>query len=345
MLRFLSVISLVSLLSCSGSRDLQRTSFSLEARKQHAQILEANYARFPEKFRPGSPMSHEFRHAHFRLALYAREFSRGNAVYFELHTDRIDELSVTIDKKKQKLVSTTYGARGMYGISAWKNPDTLKINVGIDGKSESYTVPLQKKEYPVYRSSMNLGKYSNVRHTTSAKTKKKIAEDRKKKLKAWSSKEPDRLTEELYHPRDEHKITSPFFATRLKQRYRIVNGKRKYLKSRRSVHRGLDLKAFPGTPIFAIAAGKVVLADHLFYEGKIVLIDHGNKIYSGYMHMSKLLVAEGDIIKAGTEIGEAGATGSVTGAHLHSFLTINGAPVDPLSLVVLPVNNGQKNDQ
>ena len=67
------------------------------------------------------------------------------------------------------------------------------------------------------------------------------------------------------------------------------------------------------------------------------MIDHGNGIFTGYMHLSKFEVREGDRVKAGQLIGESGATGRARGAHLHLNLWIRGTPVDPLSLLSLPV--------
>ncbi|MCX7632207.1 MAG: M23 family metallopeptidase [Turneriella sp.] len=156
-------------------------------------------------------------------------------------------------------------------------------------------------------------------------------------MKALVSTAENLLTGEFRYPRDEHKITSPFFIKRVYERFKIVHGKKKKLPGRISYHGGTDLKGLTGAPVFAIADGIVNLADHLYYEGNIVIIDHGNGVISGYMHQSELLVKTGDRVKAGQLIGRTGDTGMVTGPHLHIFLYIHGVKTDPLSLLHLPV--------
>ena len=83
-------------------------------------------------------------------------------------------------------------------------------------------------------------------------------------------------------------------------------------------HFGYDIAAPTGAPIIAPAAGVVTLAeDDLYYEGGTVFLDHGHGLVSIFLHMSKLDVKAGDVLEAGAPIGEIGATGRVTGAHLH----------------------------
>ncbi len=92
-----------------------------------------------------------------------------------------------------------------------------------------------------------------------------------------------------------------------------------------------------GEPVFAITDGLVVLSHDMFYEGKMVLIDHGNKIFSYYMHLSEREVQTGDRVKSGDIIGAVGSTGMSTAPHLHVSFLIRGVQVDPLSLFSLPV--------
>jgi len=100
-----------------------------------------------------------------------------------------------------------------------------------------------------------------------------------------------------------------------------------------SQHRGVDLKGAMGTPIAAPGAGRVVLVDDLYYTGNTVVIDHGYGVLSLLAHMSRVLVKEGQLIEHGTIVGEVGATGRVTGPHLHWTAWVGGVNVDPLSLV------------
>jgi murein DD-endopeptidase MepM/ murein hydrolase activator NlpD len=103
----------------------------------------------------------------------------------------------------------------------------------------------------------------------------------------------------------------------------------------RSPHSGADLRARTGTPILAANRGRVVLAKDLFYSGNAVFIDHGYGLYTTYLHLSEIGVKVGDIVERGQQLGLAGATGRVTGPHLHWGVRLLDARVDPFSLVRL----------
>jgi murein DD-endopeptidase MepM/ murein hydrolase activator NlpD len=100
-----------------------------------------------------------------------------------------------------------------------------------------------------------------------------------------------------------------------------------------SFHGGTDFGGGVGRPIFAPAAGRVVLAEPLTVRGNAVLIDHGLGLFSGYWHQSELAVSEGQEVQAGDLIGTIGHTGLVTGPHLHWELRLNGIAVEPLQWV------------
>jgi murein DD-endopeptidase MepM/ murein hydrolase activator NlpD len=111
-------------------------------------------------------------------------------------------------------------------------------------------------------------------------------------------------------------------------------GKRRILNGQpRSPHTGADFPAPTGTPVHATQSGKVVLAEELYFSGNTVIIDHGLGVYSLYGHLSATKVAVGEVVKAGGVIGKVGATGRVTGPHLHWGLTVNKARVNPVQLV------------
>jgi murein DD-endopeptidase MepM/ murein hydrolase activator NlpD len=101
----------------------------------------------------------------------------------------------------------------------------------------------------------------------------------------------------------------------------------------RSPHGGADFLSPRGTPVRAPSAGRVLLADDLYYTGGSIVLDHGAGLVSLFAHLSKRLVRTGDQVAAGQIIGEVGSTGRVTGPHLHWTLRAHGARVDPLSLL------------
>jgi murein DD-endopeptidase MepM/ murein hydrolase activator NlpD len=110
---------------------------------------------------------------------------------------------------------------------------------------------------------------------------------------------------------------------------RIINGQP------RNPHTGVDLRAQEGTPVRACNRGIVALVDDQFFSGKSVVLDHGWGMYSMYFHLSAAMVKEGDYVAKGALLGRAGSTGRATGPHLHWGIRLNGARIDPISLIEL----------
>ncbi|MBI5880092.1 MAG: M23 family metallopeptidase [Chloroflexi bacterium] len=111
-------------------------------------------------------------------------------------------------------------------------------------------------------------------------------------------------------------ITSPFGELRI------------WKDGSRDSHEGTDMDGRTGDPIMAAADGVVVLAQPLVVRGNAVILDHGLGVHSGYYHMSQILVKKGDTVTKGQVIGKVGATGRVTGPHLHWDVVVNGFNVD-----------------
>ena len=109
---------------------------------------------------------------------------------------------------------------------------------------------------------------------------------------------------------------------------RILNGKP------RSPHYGIDFAGKIGTPIKAMANGVVTLAENdLYYTGATLIFDHGHGISTLYMHMDKIFVEEGDIVKQGDIIGTVGSSGRSTGPHLDIRLNWFGIKLDPSTVI------------
>jgi murein DD-endopeptidase MepM/ murein hydrolase activator NlpD len=110
---------------------------------------------------------------------------------------------------------------------------------------------------------------------------------------------------------------------------RIFNGR---LRSR---HLGVDFSGQSGDSVVATNRGVVVYAGDLYFSGRTIFLEHGAGLLTAYLHLSQVLVAPGDTVSAGQLIGLVGASGRVTGPHLHWSASYGGVAVDPLSLLKL----------
>ena len=108
---------------------------------------------------------------------------------------------------------------------------------------------------------------------------------------------------------------------------RVLNGQP------RSPHTGYDWAAPAGTPVLAANAGRAALVAEYFFAGRNVVLDHGLGLFTLYFHLTEARVAPGESVSAGQVIGTVGATGRVTGPHLHFAVLLNGARVDPEALL------------
>ena len=119
----------------------------------------------------------------------------------------------------------------------------------------------------------------------------------------------------------------PGAATSSFGRLTILNGQS------RGRHQGTDFQASEGTPVRAPNAGAVVLADDLYMSGNTIVLDHGDGLFSLLAHLSKCRIQAGARVARGEIIGDTGATGRVTGPHLHWAVRLRGASINPLALV------------
>ena len=143
------------------------------------------------------------------------------------------------------------------------------------------------------------------------------------KQKVFQSSPPDRLWQGAFTAPADTRYTSSFGARR------VYNGKI------RSVHQGLDYSAAMGTQVNAANAGRVAIARDMYFEGGFIVIDHGESIFTLYMHLSEFLVREGAAVEKGAPIAKSGASGRATGPHLHFGVQWQGAYLEPSTLLGL----------
>ena len=151
----------------------------------------------------------------------------------------------------------------------------------------------------------------------------RIASDARRIRDAYAHSAQERLWQSAF-VRPVPQVESSGFGRRS-----VYNGKP------RNRHTGTDFASPEGTPIKAPNSGRILLADDLYFTGRTVIIDHGLGLISTLAHLSTLDVREGDQVMAGQVIGRVGATGRVTGPHLHWALRVSGATIDPLSALAL----------
>ena len=226
----------------------------------------------------------------------------------------------TIPLWRETPSSTTLHA--LLGIDLEKPPGRYEWKLSwtaADGKSFTCSLPITVRTGKFPTEHLKVEK----QYVQPDPEQQKRAEEDQKKMKAiYDTVTPEVLWKGKFRVPLKDVTTGGNFGRR-----RVLNGEA------RSPHAGVDFPAATGTPVYAAQAGKVVLAENLYYSGNTVVIDHGFGIYTLYAHLSEINVQQGDSVEPSAEIGKVGATGRVTGPHLHWGLTIDHARVNALQIV------------
>lgn len=304
----------------------------------------------PINWIPEEPQFRVFQLDYWSLFLYSKTFSRGEAFYFEILPDKpvdinLKEITHELDyvtvNRKIPVNSKAFGFNGIYvfppDLEEPKNRFHWKVFKNKELISEvTFEVDVDLRKYPVSTSVLRFRKKKLTEEEEIA-IQERIQREKAIKKNAFDEVLPNFITNELSHPRDYHYITSEWYKRRIYQYYEINGNKVRYYEPFQSIHRGLDLRGNIGDVVFAMANGKVTLSDDFYYEGNFIVINHGNRIFSAYMHLDKRLVEKNAYVKAGDKIGTVGNTGMSSGPHLHVSLWIDGFNTDPLSILYLPV--------
>ena len=219
------------------------------------------------------------------------------------------------------------GYLGLLGIDMQDEPGTYEVAVevkqGEQTKQLSFNVLVAKEKFA-------------VEHLTLPKDKVDLDEKAAARWKAEQDQVKQALAENSRLKLWRSNFVEPVNGKRtgIFGSVRIMNGQP------RNPHNGEDIGAPLGAEVAATNDGIVrITVDHIF-SGKGVFIDHGLGFYTMYFHLSEVLVKDGDLVAAGQIIGKVGATGRATGPHLHWGVKLNGARVNPYSLLDLPFKNG-----
>ena len=212
---------------------------------------------------------------------------------------------------------------GLVGIDLAASPGEYPIAVrattgGGDTVRSTYTLNVDAKEFPTRHLSV-----SSSFVNPPAETLDRIQLEARKVAAIFGVASGDRQWQGGFAAPVPGEVMSSF------GRRSVFNGQA------RSPHSGTDFRAGDGTPVKAPNAGTVVLVGDLYFSGNVVILNHGWGLYSYFAHLSAIAVAEGDVVTQGQVVGKVGATGRVTGPHLHWTVRLNDARVDPLSLMTL----------
>jgi len=218
--------------------------------------------------------------------------------------------------------SGTVTLHGLLGIDLELHPAPYEWKVmwtDADGTAQSCSVSLAVRAGKFTTEHL---KVENQFVQPNPEQEKRAADDQKKMRAIYDTVTPEVLWTGKFRLPLKDVATGGNFGRR-----RVLNGQP------RSPHAGVDFPAMAGTPVYASQSGNVVLAEDLYYSGNTVVIDHGYGIYTLYAHLSAMEAHAGDKVAAGAEIGKVGATGRVTGPHLHWGLTIQHARVNGMNIV------------
>jgi len=143
-----------------------------------------------------------------------------------------------------------------------------------------------------------------------------------------------KLLKDLYQTSEEEFNFNTPFKRPLNTKVTSSFGKKRiFNKHHKTQHLGIDFRSGTGRKIPVSNKGRVVLVDDLFYSGKTVIVDHGNRVFTLYGHLSKTFVDQGQLLDQGHPVGLSGATGRVTAPHLHWGVVVNGNLVNGFSLI------------
>jgi murein DD-endopeptidase MepM/ murein hydrolase activator NlpD len=223
--------------------------------------------------------------------------------------------AVTFDGHRVPVLRRGANAIAVVGVPLDTQPGehSLRIAPAADGAARAATFSIDEKKYAEQRL-----KVQNQRQVDpSPEDLERIAAERVRIDRALETYSTDH-------------VPLLRMATPVRGQRSNSYGSRRFFNDQpRSPHSGMDIAAPLGTPVTSPAPGRVIEAGDFFFNGGTVFVDHGLGVVTMYCHLSQISVTVGDYVTTGTRLGLVGATGRVTGPHLHWGVSINRALIDP----------------
>ena len=206
--------------------------------------------------------------------------------------------------------------RALIGIDLGTKPGRYDVTVTTDGAQVTYPLGVRARSFPTRRLTVDPALVNPP-----PEAQARIEREAREVEAVWAASPAERL----WSARFARPVSNP--ANSAFGTHSVFNGEP------RSQHTGADFLSPAGRPVTAPNAGRVVIASARYFSGNTVVLDHGQGLFSLLAHLAEIDVKPGDVVAAGAVVGKVGATGRVTGAHLHWAVRLNGARVDPLSLL------------
>ena len=206
----------------------------------------------------------------------------------------------------------------LVGIDLDVHPGKYAVSVTAGAARAVHELVVEKRTFPTRRL-----KVDEAFVTPPPSEQARIEREAALLAATWKAVSPERLWTGLF-VRPVAEPANSAFGTRS-----IFNGKP------RNAHGGADFLSPAGTPVHSPNAGRVVIARSFYFSGNTIIVDHGLGLFSMFAHLSAMDVREGERVNAGQIVGKVGATGRVTGPHLHWTVRATNARVDPLSLLAV----------
>ena len=261
---------------------------------------------------------------YLKVNLFPKEVHQGNICVVELLiSEGMSLLGVEFQGKGLPFFEVERGKsfRALIGVDMESPPRKYKLLVSAKNSSgiviqREDSIKVVKKDFGIQRLTL-----PKKMVDLNKKTLKRVRKEIKGVKDVWPRTTKDRFwTGEFIRPL-RGKVLSPF-------------GVRRFLNNQpRSPHSGVDLRGKMGEEILCSNTGIVALVGELYFNGKTVIVDHGQGLFTMYFHLSRINVKEGQMIEKGKVLGLVGSSGRATGPHLHWGARLHGARVDPLMLL------------